>query len=105
MPSFTVAPACTRSSICPRCPSTKNTQPGIQFTTSITFGDQVQLEGYAIDTETWATGGYGLPLPVTLFWQAVGNKPDVRYKYILSLVAPGEGAPQVLGVTSEPYRG
>jgi len=90
----------------PQVPVYEEQPPGIQFTTSITFGDQVQLEGYAIDTETWAAGGYGLPLPVTLFWQAVGNKPDVRYKYILSLVAPGEGAPQVLGVTErEPYEG
>ncbi len=90
----------------PTVPVFEEAPASIQFSTQITFGDQVQLEGYSIDWEAWDAGGYGLPLPVTLYWQAVGNKPELRYKYVLSLVAPGEGAPQLLGVTErEPYEG
>lgn len=78
----------------------------IQYPTQITFGDTIRLEGYAIDETAWAAGGYGLPLPLTVYWQAVGAKPELRYKYVFSLVAPGVGAPQVLGVAEhEPYEG
>jgi hypothetical protein len=90
----------------PQIPVYEAAPPGIQFPTAITFGDQVRLEGYAIDAEIWAAGGYGLPLPVTLYWQAVNATPERRYKYNLSLIAPGEGAPQLLGSTErEPYEG
>ncbi len=90
----------------PQVPVYEEKPSNLANPTEITFGDVVQLEGFAIDEAAWAAGGYGLPLPVTLYWQALGGKPDKRYKYVLSLVAPGEGAPQVLGATErEPYEG
>ena len=90
----------------PQVPVYEEMPPGIQMPTQIVFGDQVQLDGYSIDADAWAARGYGLPLPVTLYWQAANGKPTVRYKYVLSLVAPGEGAPKILGIAEhEPYEG
>lgn len=81
-------------------PATVEQTAGVEFGDDKT-GGRVRLAGLAVDSVPPAD----LPLPVTLYWQAV-TKPERRFKYILQLVSDRTGGRSVLGtVEREPYEG
>jgi len=74
----------------------------IEQPTDVIFGGQVRLVGYEMGRPVMGEGA----IPVTLYWQPVAPISR-RYKYILRLVAVGDGvAPRTLSLTeTEPYNG
>lgn len=90
----------------PKVPVYDSLPADIQFPADVVFDGAIRLVGYDIDEVAWAADGYGLSLPVTLYWQAAGDKPVRDYKYSLRVVTPTEGAPQTLGARDRlPYEG
>ncbi len=85
----------------PRIPVFTTLPAHAQTATDVEFGDMIRLAGYSLQPSV-----AGLPQPIALYWQ-VSQKPERRYKYILSLVERGEdGAWRTLGqVEREPYEG
>ena len=74
----------------------------IQQRVRVGFGDQIELAGYDVGEPL----GPGFARPVTLYWQ-VSSKPELRYKYILRLVAvEADGQLRELAKSErEPYDG